>query len=598
MRVGSNYKHLALDALMARRTALSGRAGQQSDSASFARLMVQPQAMKTRKYASGIDTLNGNDAWTMFKACAAGDIPKVRTLLTKDARLVNAQFWYQFPLHFAVRDGNAELVELLLNHGADSGQSTYTYDSWPKLLDIADDRGFADVKSVLVRHLKRQFNYSPNFELLKDAIISRSPRKVGAVLRKHPKLVKAADALGNNALHWSVITRQLDLIARFVDLGTPLEAKRANGQTPLLVATSGGYDYWHRDAWRPGHPSLRNPAVMVGYLLAHGAKYTISTAAAIGDQECVEAILAKNPEEAVRLNSARRTPLSYAAAKGHTHIAQILLEHGADPNAAEEGAPNGFALFSACQGNHQDTAKLLLEHGADPNAGADSSGCCLTICEVYHGKQAKPLQKLLRSYGAYTPPYAMKKSELKQALRDEEPAVHHEEFLENVVAKCDDELLDLCLAFDPNMPQKIGCWGGMPHPGFPKLLRRLIDHGLDVNRRDWLGRTFLHGCAESFDTTIAAELLDAGANINARDAEFQETPLATAIRSDPWCPDEKDRPKIEADRKHMAGFLLERGAAASLPDDAPWTSPLTLARKRGFTEIEALLIEHSAIHED
>jgi hypothetical protein len=27
-------------------------------------------------------------------------------------------------------------------------------------------------------------------------------------------------------------------------------------------------------------------------------------------------------------------------------------------------------------------AQLLLEHGANPNAGVDSSGCCLTIGEV------------------------------------------------------------------------------------------------------------------------------------------------------------------------------------------------------------------------
>ena len=495
--------------------------------------MTQPEVMETKDYVCGIERLNGNDAWAMFKACAAGNMPKVRKLLAKDPRLVNSQFWYQFPVHFAVREGNAELVRLLLDHGADSGQSTFTYNSWPMLLKTAEERGYRDVEALLVRRLKKDFHYSPDFELLKDAIISRSSRKVGAVLQKHPRLTKASDALGNNALHWSVITRQLHLIEKFVDLGTPLEARRANGQTPLLVATSGGYDYWYRDARRCGHPSLRNSAVMVGCLFAKGAKYTILTAAAIGDQERVDEILAKDPEQAVRLNSARISPLTYAAGDGHTHIVRLLLEYGADPNIPEEGAPDGLALFSACRGNHLETAKLLLEHGANPNAGADSSGRCLTICEACHGTRARSLQKLLRKYGAFTPPWEMNRRELKQAIRDNHQATRHEEFLGNVMSKCDEELLDLYLAFDPSMPKKMESLGGMAIPGSSKLVRKLLDHGLDINRRDWVGRTLLHGCAESFDRPIAAVLLDTGADINAKDVEFVETPLAAAIRSDP-----------------------------------------------------------------
>ena len=553
--------------------------------------MTQPDVMKTNDYRCGIERLNGNDAWALFTASAAGDISKARKLLTKNASLVNAQFWYQFPIHFAVRDGHADLVQLLLEHSADAGRSTYTFHSWPKLLTIARERGYRDVESLLVRHLKQRFRYSPQFELLKDAIVARSERRVRSVLRQHPKLVRASDALGNNALHWSVITRQLKLIRKFADLGTPLEAQRANGQTPLLVATSGGYDYWYRDASCPGHPSLRNAAVMVGCLLAKGAKYTISTAAAIGDQERVEEILARDPGQAVRLNSARTSPLSYAAARGHTHIVKLLLDHGADPNVAEEGAPDGFALFSACQGNHLETAKLLLEHGADPNAGADSSGCCLTIWEVYHGRQARPLQKVLREYGAVTPPYDMSRQELKQALRDNQPATGHEEFLGNVMAKCDDELIDLYFAFDPSFPKRMECWGGMTLPRSPQLIRKLLDHGLNVNRRDWVGRTFLHDCAESFNRTTAAVLLDAGADINARDVEYRETPLTTAVRAEPWSRPE-DRPKIEEDRRRMVEFLLKRGAAMNLPDDEHWATPLAQAKNQGRKSIEEVLRKH------
>ena len=96
--------------------------------------MTQPEAMKTKSYVYGVETLNGYDAWALFEACALGDVPKATALLAKDQRLVNAQFWYQFPIHMAVRAGRLEIVELLLDQGADPGQSRFTYNSWDKLL--------------------------------------------------------------------------------------------------------------------------------------------------------------------------------------------------------------------------------------------------------------------------------------------------------------------------------------------------------------------------------------------------------------------------------------------------------------------------------
>jgi hypothetical protein len=56
-------------------------------------------------------------------------------------------------------------------------------------------------------------------------------------MRQQPNLAQSSDALGNKALHWGVITQQLGLSERFVELGTPIDAQRADGITPVLASS-------------------------------------------------------------------------------------------------------------------------------------------------------------------------------------------------------------------------------------------------------------------------------------------------------------------------------------------------------------------------
>jgi ankyrin repeat protein len=541
--------------------------------------MSQPEVMKTNVYVGGVEKVNGHDAWALFKACTAGDMPKVKALLAKDRWLANAWFSYQLPIHLAVRAGYAQIVKLLLDQGADP------LNSWDELLLATRERGHRQVEGVLQRAMSKRFTYSPDFDELKEAIIARDSRKIGAVLRRQPNLAQASDAFGNNALHWSVITRQLRLIDRLAALGTPIDAERADGYTPVLIAVNGVF---HRATHDRSHPSIRNTSVMVGYLLARGAKYTISVAAAVGDQERIEQLLHKDPGLAGRLNSARVSPLSYASQGGYLHIVRLLLEHGADPNIPEDGAPNGLALYLACAGNHLEVARLLLEHGAIPNAGLDSCMHCVNLTRVYHGEQAKPLEELVRRHGAYMQPYHMSVRQMKQAIRDGHEVTRRPEFLGNLMAKRNAKLLDLYLDSDPTNVDRMA--DELAFPWSAALVRRLLARGLDPNRPDWLGKTFLHACAATGDRSIAAVFLDAGADINARGIEFHETPLAAAVRSGLG----SEEPKLAQRRRRMVEFLLERRAATNLPDDEPWATPLAWARKFGLADIEEILLKHGA----
>jgi hypothetical protein len=65
-------------------------------------------------------------------------------------------------------------------------------------------------------------------------------------------------------------------------------------------------------------------------------------------------------------DSSRRHSLMYAAEHGHSEMAKLLLDKGANVNA--QGGYYGNALYVASGRGHQAVVKLLLNKGADANA--------------------------------------------------------------------------------------------------------------------------------------------------------------------------------------------------------------------------------------
>ena len=49
---------------------------------------------------------------------------------------------------------------------------------------------------------------------------------------------------------------------------------------------------------------------------------------------------------------------------------------------------------------------------------------------------------------------------------------------------------------NPTAAEQLRLWSGA-YPRSPALVKKLLARGLDPNRPDWLGKTFLHACAEN-----------------------------------------------------------------------------------------------------
>jgi ankyrin repeat protein len=106
------------------------------------------------------------------------------------------------------------------------------------------------------------------------------------------------------------------------------------------------------------------------------------------------------------------------------------------------------------------------------------------------------------------------------------------------------------------------------------IAQLLLDHGVDPNETNGMGMTALHIVAGQGTVDAARWLLDRGADIHARDREFDSTPLAWAAR---------------AGREDMARFLLSRGASVVHPDDEQWATPIAWARRRNHPNLVSLL---------
>ena len=181
---------------------------------------------------------------------------------------------------------------------------------------------------------------------------------VAAALENDPSLAEYRDAQGVSALLWSVYTGQrkvsILLAAKLATLGIPLdvfEAASTGDEARLhaiLSENASAVQEFSSDGWTALHLAAAfGTPLSVGSLIFRGAR--------------VDAI-SQNPQQ--------NQPLHAALALGkNPSTIELLISHGADVNATQAG---GFTpIFSAAAANRIDLAEMLMEHGANPHHASD-----------------------------------------------------------------------------------------------------------------------------------------------------------------------------------------------------------------------------------
>jgi ankyrin repeat protein len=296
----------------------------------------------------------------------------------------------------------------------------------------------------------------------------------------------------------------------------------------------------------------------VEFLLDNGATLDIFACAYLCKNLEGEALLKDNPALVRSTTNDGRTPLHYAAEKGNSDFAQILVRYGADVNAYDnagrtplieaahggpwkEGAANEIieflvqnhanidiftasaigntdiienllkpnkevineldqngctALYYAARNNHFDAVKHLIENGADVNKPcADGQTPLYTAALHLLSNQMEPeLVKYLITSGA---PYDFHTAVALGDYRRVSESLSQDKSLVNL------RLLDFTPA-----DYAIHCW-------HYNLLQLLLESGADPNSEDGMGRSLLSKCVNNKE--FANLLVEFGAKSNDTD---------------------------------------------------------------------------------
>ena len=263
-----------------------------------------------------------------------------------------------------------------------------------------------------------------------------------------------------------------------------------------------------------------------------------------------------------------------------------LLQHGADPNLPEEGAPRGLPLWIAVNDRQHEIVRMLLAKNADPNAEVDSSG---TPMSQARSKGDAVLIELLLAHGGKQPQPSERDRARKLVeegkLNEAELLLSaHPDWIQDDEADWGDgilagpardgrhDILAMLLRLGARVPS-VSKWAPYYYFKHEATASLLLESGMDPDHMNWHRFTLLHHMAAEGELAKARLLLTHGANIDAIDDEYRSTPLGVAAR----------RGQLA-----LVKLLLESGADPAAAG-ASWAGPLAWAERKGHTATAELL---------
>ncbi|MGB6065389.1 MAG: ankyrin repeat domain-containing protein [Desulfomonilaceae bacterium] len=430
----------------------------------------------------------------LMVAVSAGHVQIVELLLDKGAEIEETDTDGNTSLMKAARTGHLDVVQLLLRKNANANRTNSNGDT---ALILAAGEGHVDIASSLLKKGAAANSENDSGETALDVAYDRGQATIEALLKSGG--AKQGALLRQERMLDAANAGDLETLKVVLAKKTDTNFRDSHGDTALILAVRQG----HRDAveallehgadveMRDGKENktalmwanLREDKEIVKLLLQKGAnpqaatkdgKTPFSVAASKGDKEMLSSFFKEGRKiDTASLNKA----FLQAAIDGRTEVAESLIDGGADVNA--KGILGQTALFSA---STPKFVKLLLEKGADVNA-LDEDGSTPLMVAIREGRTE--LTGILTENGA------------------------------NINSTTKDGQTPLMMA---------------SLKGYTEIVRDLVEKGAHVNARDKDGLTALSFPCAFGRIDLVKFLVERGADVNVKPSQG-EGPVATAYHN-------------------------------------------------------------------
>ncbi|XP_789260.4 poly [ADP-ribose] polymerase tankyrase-2 [Strongylocentrotus purpuratus] len=415
----------------------------------------------------------------LFEACRNGDLTRVKKFVSSSN--INARDTAgrkSSPLHFAAGFGRKDVVEHLLQNGA----NVHSRDDGGLIpLHNACSFGHAEVVVILLRsggdaNARDNWNYTP--------------------------------------LHEAAIKGKIDVCIVLLQHGADPNIRNTDGKTPLDLAD----------------PPAR--AVLTGDY----KKDELLEGARSGNEDKLMSLLTPLNVNSHACDGRRSTPLHLAAGYNRISIVQMLLQQGADVHAKDKGGL--VPLHNACSYGHFEVTQLLIKHGASVNAvdlwqfsplHEAASKSRVEVCSFLMSKGADPFLMNCHSKSAVD---AAPTRELKDTLQYEFRGHQVLEACRQAdLAKVKKQLTaDVVNFMHPHtMDRPLHCASGSAFPKRRQVVDLLIRKGANLLDKNNDGLAPLHMATSKSHLDVMEILLKHDAKVNSTD-NLGQTPLHHAAR--------------------------------------------------------------------
>jgi uncharacterized protein len=302
-------------------------------------------------------------------AAKQGDRETVRTLLKQGVDVNAAQGDGTTALHWAARQGNVELAQMLLYAGANV-KATTRLGAYTPLLMAAETGNAAMIETLLKGGADPKSATTAGTTPLMMAAASGKADAVTALLDHGADVDAKESARGETALMFAAAFNRVGAMKVLIAHGA--DVKAASKVVDLAAAIAAAEEAFRAQLAQQGVgvPAPDAPAAAGrggrGFGGRGGAPGAVG--AAVGRGQGGQQFFRRAP---LITAQGGLTPLLFAARQGYIDAAKTLLASGADVNQVSQGDKTGPLLMATING-HFDLATHLLEQGANPNLTADN----------------------------------------------------------------------------------------------------------------------------------------------------------------------------------------------------------------------------------